>query len=272
MATQSKAENYRIRTLEKGILVLNELSAAGGAIGVSRLASRLDMPKNTVFRILSTLESMGYVEQRDDTKDYILGLSAYALGQSPTNFKRLVEFIRPTLVNLVKKWNETAYLAVVRQQQVFYLDAVEGGHSVRPHSRLGLSAPIDKTACGKAFMMSARPEELELIGCARPDGIEEMRLCGYTVEDEELEPEVRSVAVPILNPSGRFVAGLSVSGPKHRFSLETIEEKIAPELLAFALRVSSMLRSNNPLGMHAQWPGQVVGNAGLALNEHASGF
>lgn len=50
--------------------------------------------------------------------------------------------------------------------------------------------------------------------------METARECGYSTDDEECEMGMRCVAVPIRNYTGEIIAGLSVSGPTTRMTLE----------------------------------------------------
>jgi len=36
---------------------------------------------------------------------------------------------------------------------------------------------------------------------------------GYAFSDQEVDPDVRAIAAPILNATGQLVAGLSIAGP-----------------------------------------------------------
>ena len=51
---------------------------------------------------------------------------------------------------------------------------------------------------------------------------------------EEYENDVHCVAAPVLDFMGKVIAGISVSGPKVRMSMERIENEIAPLLIEAA--------------------------------------
>jgi IclR family transcriptional regulator, KDG regulon repressor len=62
-------------------------------------------------------------------------------------------------------------------------------------------------------------------------GVLERRLAqvreqGYVVVVDELDSGAHSIAAPIHDYRGRVVAGLSIAGPSHRFSEETVERYI----------------------------------------------
>jgi DNA-binding IclR family transcriptional regulator len=61
------------------------------------------------------------------------------------------------------------------------------------------------------------------------------------VDDEELEEGVRCVAAPVRDYSHRVVAGVGLSGPVPRFSLERIEKDLVPLVKEAASKLSQRL-------------------------------
>jgi DNA-binding IclR family transcriptional regulator len=78
--------------------------------------------------------------------------------------------------------------------------------------------------------------------------LKESRDRGWAVNDEEREPSVRSVAVPVRAADGKIVAAVSVQGPSSRMSDGQIRE-LLPSLQTAAKGISirlSALRSWGP--------------------------
>ena len=59
------------------------------------------------------------------------------------------------------------------------------------------------------------------------DGV---RADGYACVAQELEPGLQSVAVPIVDRSGRVIAAMSVSGHANRYTREAMLEAFLPPL------------------------------------------
>lgn len=59
-------------------------------------------------------------------------------------------------------------------------------------------------------------------------------------DPDNIVDEMRCVAVPIRNYTGEIIAGLSVSGPTTRMTLENIQEKV-PYLLEISKKISRRL-------------------------------
>lgn len=57
-----------------------------------------------------------------------------------------------------------------------------------------------------------------------------IRKYGFSVNDQELELGLRSIAVPVRNGSGELVAAISLSVTTSRMSLDDMVNKLLPEL------------------------------------------
>ena len=68
-------ERYNVPALERGLRMLCEFSREHRTLSAPELARRFDLPRSTVFRLLSTLENMGFLERAEGGRDYRLGLA-----------------------------------------------------------------------------------------------------------------------------------------------------------------------------------------------------
>jgi len=67
--------NSRFGTsLARGLYVLASLPGGGRAVGLIRLAERLEMPAGTVHRYLQTLIVAGFAQRDEKTREYSLAL------------------------------------------------------------------------------------------------------------------------------------------------------------------------------------------------------
>lgn len=58
-------DKYIVPGLERGLRLLGEFSSKDRTLSAAELARRLQVPRSTVFRLLATLEMMGFVERTD---------------------------------------------------------------------------------------------------------------------------------------------------------------------------------------------------------------
>src|SRR5438034_11672127 len=89
--------DYTLKTLRKGLEVLETLADDRDALTLTALAARLQESPPVVFRILRTLEERGYVEQDAGSKRWQPGFRAWEIGCRVVNRTGLVEAARPLL-------------------------------------------------------------------------------------------------------------------------------------------------------------------------------
>jgi ribose transport system substrate-binding protein len=67
-AKTDENQRYRLGTLEKGLKILDLLERAGRPLRIQEIVAASQMERGGVFRILTTLESSGYIERLNDKR------------------------------------------------------------------------------------------------------------------------------------------------------------------------------------------------------------
>jgi IclR family transcriptional regulator, KDG regulon repressor len=243
MAKKEKSE-YLIQSVSHALDLLEQFHDEVDELGVTELSKRLKLHKNNVFRLLATLESRGYIDQNRVTENYRLGLKTLELGQTFVKQMGLLRQSRPVLEWMVKECNETSYIAILKDFDIIYLDAVETDLTVRVVTRVGSRLPAYCSAAGKAQLAYLSEEELESYFAGKElkrytqhtiTGIEELKKelkkiteLGYAIDNEELDTGVRCVGTPIRDYTRRIVGAVSISGPSMRLAPERIEKELVP--------------------------------------------
>ena len=73
------ADRYNVPALERGLRVLGEFSRDTRTLTAPELARRFKLPRSTVFRLLATLEGMGFVE-RDEVPNQVHSMEEFLNG------------------------------------------------------------------------------------------------------------------------------------------------------------------------------------------------
>ena len=142
-----------------------------------------------------------------------------------------------------------------------YLDRVETDWPFRVQFPVGSNVPFHCTASGKTFMASLTPKTRRAfvmgLDLSRQtkftktepevllDDLARIAKRGYALDEEEFIEGMVAIAVPVRDPSGRFVAALAYHGPRPRMSLENAVERRAI-LTDGAKRLSEVLFSDTP--------------------------
>lgn len=234
---------YLIKTVLNSLELLEAFKGEQPELGVSELSKILKLHKNKIFRLLATLEHMGYIEQDPFTENYRLGLKSLELGQSFIHHLRLLSIAKPVLKGLVDSINESAYVGFIREKNVIYLDIVEAEQVLKVVSRVGNMLPIYATAIGKcqiAFeskdaVEKLLPEKLKAFTKNTITGKDELfkelemiKKQGYAIDNEELDEGIICVGAPLRDYTTHIIGGISVSAPVMRTSPEKLKNIIIP--------------------------------------------
>lgn len=126
-------------TVKKAMEILDCLAGARTSISCSEIARRLEMPRSTTYRLLSTLTVGGYVLSEGDGlgKEYRLGFEILELVSSLLDGMALRRRALPLLRQPRDVTEETVHLVVADRGEVTYMEKVDSLKSVRMHSAVG---------------------------------------------------------------------------------------------------------------------------------------
>ena len=237
-AEGAKKQGQIIRTLDRGLIILDALKDERGDVSLSGLTARFPWDKSTTHRLLATLIHRGYVEQDPETSKYRLGLKILEL--SSVLGRRLDIRYRAgeSIEELARLSGETAHLAALERGEAVILVQTDGPEKVRIYTYVGMRMPAHCTALGKVLLAAMPGPQLEQWIAVNPlerftgktltepqelkTHLEEIRRCEYALDDEEYDPGIRCLACPVRNGEQKIVAGVGISGPSHRLSLEKL--------------------------------------------------
>ena len=221
-----------VTSVERALAILELLDGSQRRWNVSDISRGLNIPKSTGHTLVLTLQRLGYISQEAGTRSYRLALKAYCLGQGMIRTISMSELALPQMQWVASKTRLTVHLAVADRDQAVYVQKVEASGLLRFDTYVGKRTNLHCTGVGKVLLAYARPEELKrfLAKAAfirhTPNTIttveslrnelQNVRERLYAVDDQEEEPDVRCLAVPVFDPVRRVVAALGVTGTVRR--------------------------------------------------------
>lgn len=226
--------------------VFERLSQSQG-MTLTELSEALSQSPATVYRILVTLEGRGLVEFDTDEQIWHIGAQAFVIGARFLRRTNLVDRARPILRKLMEVTGETANLGREQQGQVLFLIQAETHENIRAFFPPGTLAAMHSSGIGKVLLAYMEPDRVaQLIHqdlerftehtITRPSLLEEelqtIRDRGFALDGEERNLGMRCIAAPVFDHSQSVVAGVSVSGPTSRVTLDKIEPFSAAALEA----------------------------------------
>lgn len=123
------------------------------------VTARTGLPRSTSHRILDQLVRMRWLEHM--SSGYRLGARALSLGGRETGHGALRAAAAPVLHQLALRSGLVVHLAVLEDDEIYYLDKVGGRSAVDVPSRVGGRAPAHCTALGKAMLSWLTPDRVE---------------------------------------------------------------------------------------------------------------
>ncbi|WOQ16542.1 IclR family transcriptional regulator [Raineyella sp. W15-4] len=222
------SENVRgLELLSKADGVLRALEH-GGNLSVSELAALTGEPLSSMYRLLSHLVSVGWVDKGAARATYRLGLYTLEVGGVCDDRLDLLAAARPELSRLRDASGGTAFLHVPHGTEAVCVDRLAGRGVRSLKQTLGGSLPLYAGAGPRALLAQLPPGEAALVldafeQQARTDPevpprsqLEHERrrdaARGYAVSDGDVTPGVAAMGAPIFNHRGELVASISVSG------------------------------------------------------------
>ncbi|HEY4065756.1 MAG TPA: IclR family transcriptional regulator [Burkholderiaceae bacterium] len=250
-----------VNSVVKAFSVLHAFKASEPLMTVSQIAAASGMDRGTAFRLCHTLVSLGYLRSVPVRK-FRLTLKCLELGFLALSSQDLWAQANPLLEECVPSICDAASLGSLEGADVVYLARVEKGlerHNVdrRPGRRIrAYGAALGHAIL--AFLPEAK--QLEVLQSAERiklsertltdldtlmKRLETVRLQGYAVSDGENAYGLRTVAVPVLDPHGEPIAGVSLTVDAQRMSIDDLVASATPRALQIAAELGRALRSTS---------------------------
>lgn len=211
-----------VRAFKRGLDVLHEVNRSGG-IRAGDVARALDLPRPTVYRLLETLEELGYIARSASDDRFRVTRRALSLGDGYDPGVVICQAAAPHLADLSRKLVWPVDLSTYENAAMVVQETT---HSRSPLSidrgMIGKRLPMLRTSAGRAYLAACPPRERDLIvnhlhrineaedrpflDQGRLDRmIAETAARGYAVRSEgEYNPKTASIAVAIVRDGTVF--------------------------------------------------------------------
>lgn len=228
------------QSVEKVLQIIETMAKNREPLRLQDVALMVDMPASTTLRFLNTLMKQGYVNQDPLTSRYFLTLKFTYIGSLVSSQISIRDIAHPYLIELSKKCNESVCLGIEQDMEIVYIDVIDGPDGMlKITQRIGKLAPIHSTGIGKLLLLNYDMKQLDRIIAIKglkaltPNTItskkellkelDTIKTQGYALDDEECELGARCISGGIKDYTGKYVAGISVSGPTTRLTMENIK-------------------------------------------------
>lgn len=222
--------------LAKGFSLLTALGNHPRGATVTDIAREVGLAVSTVHRLLHTEIELGFVAFDPADKTYRLGVRVFELATKVSSVLSVADTARPIMRDLSQATGETVQLAVLSNNRALFIEKVGTEQAIGIRGSVGESEPLHATSTGKVLLSQLDPEALAdtLAGVSFEAWtantitdraglvaeIDRVRAQDYSTANEEFDPGVRAVAVPVRNGRDETRAALCISAPAFRVTQE----------------------------------------------------
>lgn len=249
--------NYSIPMLKKSFDMLDLLTRYPEGVTLLEATHILQLSKTTVYRVIGSLQEMGYISKNETTARYYLTKKLLCMGLKALGEANIVEISLPVMQALRDDIKESIMLGVLIDNKVMLLEQAIGSHSFTFFLRSGNTFNLHASAPGKilvAYTKNKESQDLLLDSIeytvynertisSRDEmqkEIDKILSIGYAVDLEEEMNGVHCVSTPVFNQFGMVVAALWTSGPSGRLKKEHFPE-VAKKLHEASAQISFKL-------------------------------
>ncbi|WFE75637.1 IclR family transcriptional regulator [Roseinatronobacter sp. S2] len=225
-------------TVAKALDVLDLVASFGRPVRFSDVLEQSPFPKATLYRLLQTLVSQGMLAFDPDRSCYTMGIRLVRLAHVAWAQSSLAPIARPHLDRLSAQVGETVHLAQLDHAQVLYVDKRNARMPIQMYSQAGKVGPAYCTGVGKAMLAFLPEGQLPAILAQQswhrftpktltsPDALQKelaaIRARGFALDDEEHEPGIICVALPVMTSGGAVLGALSVTSTTSHTDLDAL--------------------------------------------------
>ncbi len=260
MKTDDKSKDvdarYGVNSLELGLRLLELFNEDTNEITLSEAARRIGVSRSSAFRLVHTLERLGYLDRDDDTKSYRLGARVLNLGFSFLTSKDIAELAQPELQRLRKATHCSTHLAILDGAEIIYVCRFASHQPFSGTVSVGARLPAHATTMGRA-MLAFKPAAYvqEHFGPAAlrrysehtPGSIAELRTAlladhdrGYVISHSGFEHGIASAAAPVFDASGNVIAAINATMPEGDVAAADFDTRIRDAVIAAAAKISQL--------------------------------
>lgn len=209
---KSKPIKSGVESVERALSLLEAFNMGDNGLALKELAQRTGLNKATILRLSSSLEKFGYLS-RDHDGIFHLGSALWKVGLIYRDFQ-LGNIIRPVLIELVEKTEETAAFHVLKGNSGVVLYCENSKRRMRYHIDEGEITPLNVGSSGKVLEAFVSPET------SQSKIIQEQ---GYYISLGERDPDIAGISIPVLGRENELIGVISLSGLVNRFTEDNIK-------------------------------------------------
>lgn len=264
---------YMVPALANGLALLALFTRERPTWSPPEIAQELGLARATVFRLLQTLEMVGYVMKDGGGRAFRLGPAVLGRGFAYLASLDFVEVAQPILKRLRDDTGLSSHLAVRDGRDVVYVARFAAGAALASSVQVGTRFPVHATILGRMLICdfsdaqlaelypeTILPKVTEQTPASRAEFaalLREDRLRGYATSQSFFERGVSAVAAPVRDKHGAVIAALNVTAVDAHVTPEHLNGLLKDEVLKAAAEITQWITEGpqgRTLALKPAWP------------------
>lgn len=223
--TKDKEMKYQAPALDKGLDILEYLSAQSIPLSQTEIATGIDKSPNEIYRMLMSLESRGYILRDEVSGKYRLSLKLFYLSHRHSPVDELRKAAQYPLEELANSVRQSCHLSILYMNQVMVIIHAKSPGPIALSIEEGNLFPLPLTASGKVLLAYMPDAEQEIVLNGNTiymgytdkekkkflNSLKDIRDKGAYVRTSDLAAGVVDIAVPVGRGSTGIIACLTIS-------------------------------------------------------------
>jgi len=237
--------------------VLDAIAATNEGLSLTEISRLTGLAPGTTYRLVNTLQMVGYIGQRDGRKIYVLGPALLRLLHAGVSSQLVASLAQHMLEELVERFKETAFVSKLIGNAVESVSMVMPSGEAQAYVQPGRTMPVHAAASAKVIFAYQEDDVIDAALAApltkfldntitNPDEIradlKAVQNNGFAVCDEELDPGVLSYAVPVQTQGAGILYAVGIVGLSQRFKtypLDLVVDALRQAASEFATRLQT---------------------------------
>lgn len=248
--------NYPSGPLARAFAMIRYVASQKKSLSVAEISDALELPVPTAHRLITNLESMGYLQRVAGSKRVMVGSALLELGSDSIASAFSVSSVYGLLQKASAKIGEQCEISIVRHGTVEYIASVKSESFMGLQFDAGKQGPLHCTSTGKIYLSTLKDPVLHRIVASLPlrrftpntitepeqllEEVTIVREQGWAATNEEYVLGVVGCGVPIPSKAGGILACLGISVPSARVPFERLASFI-PQMKYLADELSDQI-------------------------------
>ena len=256
-------KKYIVPALAQGLSALALFSRDRPMITPPEIAQELLLSRATVFRMLNTLESLGYVVRDDRGRHYRLGPAVLGRGFAYLASFDVVEIAQPILQKLRDETGMSSHMAIRDGAEVVYISRFAARTTIASSVQVGTRFPAHATVLGRMLLCELSEGDLKALYsqsllpqfsqqtpaslAALHEFLAADRARGYAISQSFFENGVNAIAAPIRDKSNRIIAAINITAVGAHVTMEEMNGALKDAVVSAAAQISQWIATDHTI-------------------------